>query len=71
MLDGLIASAEERVVAADDPSLLDRATHRSIRESIGERLRAYYDYAQHIPFSEPLAQVVAQFENRSESDPRV
>lgn len=56
-------------MAADDPSLLDRAAHRSIRESIGERLRAYYDYAQQIPLSEPLAQAVVKFENRSESDP--
>jgi hypothetical protein len=57
-------------VAAEDPSLLDRAAHRSIRESIGERLRAYYDYAQQMPLSEPLAQAVAQFEKRLESEPR-
>jgi hypothetical protein len=57
-------------VAANDPPLLDRAAYRSMREALGERLRAYYDYAQHIPFSEPLAEVVAQFERGVESDPR-
>lgn len=57
-------------MAADDPTLLDRAAYRSIREVLGERLRAYYDYAQQIPLSEPLAQAVAQFEKRMETDPR-
>jgi hypothetical protein len=56
-------------VTADDPPLLDRAAHRSIREVLAERLRAYYDYAQQIPLSEPLAQAVAQFERGLESDP--
>jgi hypothetical protein len=57
-------------VAADDTPLLDRAAYRSIREALGERLRAYYDYAQQMPLSEPLAQAVAQFESRLESDSR-
>jgi hypothetical protein len=57
-------------VAADDAPLLDRAAYRSIREALGERLRAYYDYAQQIPLSEPLAQAVAQFESRLEFDSR-
>jgi hypothetical protein len=61
--------AEERAVPADDPPMLDRAAHRSIRETIGERLRAYYDHAQQMPLSEPLVQLVAQFEKRLESDP--
>ncbi len=56
-------------MTADDPPLLDRAAHRSIREVVAERLRAYYDYTQQIPFSEPLAQAVAQFEQRLEPDP--
>jgi hypothetical protein len=57
-------------VVADDPPLLDRAAYRSIREALGARLRSYYDYAQHIPLSEPLAEVVAQLERRLESDSR-
>jgi hypothetical protein len=56
-------------VTTDDAPLLDRAAHRSIREVLAERLRAYYDYAQQIPFSEPLALAVAQFEQKLESDP--
>lgn len=57
-------------MATDDTPLLDRAAYRSIREALGERLRAYYDYAQQMPLSEPLAQAVAQFEQRVESDSR-
>jgi hypothetical protein len=57
-------------VAAEDPSLPDRAAHRSIRESIGERLRAYYDYAQQMPLSGPLAEAVAELEKKLESEPR-
>jgi hypothetical protein len=50
--------------------MLEREAYRSIRETIGARLRAYYDYAQHLPLSDPLAQLVAQVESKLESEPR-
>jgi len=55
-------------VAADDLPLLDRAAQRSIREVLGERLRAYYGQAQEIPLSEDLAQLIAQLEKRVETE---
>ena len=55
-------------MAADDTPMLDRAAYRSVREALGERFRAYYDYAQQMPLSEPLAQAVAQFEKRVEAE---
>ena len=57
-------------MAADDLPLLDRAAQRSVREVLGERLRAYYGHAQEIPLSEDLAQLITQLEKRLETEPR-
>jgi hypothetical protein len=57
-------------VAADDLPLLDKAAQRSIREVLGERLRAYYGHARDIPLSEPLAQLITQLEKRLDAEPR-
>jgi hypothetical protein len=57
-------------VAADDMPLFDRAAQRSVREVLGERLRAYYGHAREIPLSEDLAQLITQLEKRLEAEPR-
>lgn len=56
-------------MAADDLPLLDRAAQRNIREVLGERLRAYYDHAQEIPLSEPLAHLITELEKKLEAKP--
>lgn len=55
-------------MAADDLPLLDRAAQRSIREVLGERLRAYYGHARDIPLSADLAQLMTQLEKRMEAE---
>ena len=56
-------------MSVDDLPLLDRAAQRTIREVLGERLRAYYGHAQEIPLSEDLALLITQLEKRMEAEP--